>query len=396
MRFSSSFAVFRGNPAEQDLARARRLVRDDRASDAEAEYRSVLAAHPDLAAGWIELVELLRQVERHEDALEVAMKAEAHFGPDAAMPLVLKGAALSELGRTREAVRALEAALERDGNLALAWHELAYAAFRVGEFSRALLALDRAFALEPHVDTLLLRGRILREAGQYEAAEIAYEGAEQATDHDILRRDAEREKHATRRAASLGGKRPASVTPRERIFVATGSAAIDGGEAGSPASAELLAGCLAALPALIRQAGWSPAVVAGATAADAPLAEHIARVLGAQPGPAAAMDPADRPLVVTLINDGGGVWARYVRELELEGAGATFALLQHPTATDPADLIGAQRSAPAAELREAAAAALAALAREPAREAPDLSETARHLASELAPWRRRCAGREPV
>lgn len=391
MRFSASFAVFRANPAEQDLSRARRLAHEAKTSAAEAEYRSVLAAHPDLAAGWIELVELLRQGERHEAALEVAMQAEAHFGPDAAMPLVLRGAALSELGRTREALQALEAALERDGNLALAWHELAYAAFRVGEFSRALLALDRAFALEPHVDTLLLRGRILREAGQYDAAEIAFEGAEQATDHDILRRDAEREKHATRRAASLGGKRPASFTPREKIFVATGSAAIDDGEPGAAASAGPLAACLAALPALVEEAGWKPSVVAGATPADIPLAEHLARALGAKSAPVASIDPTDRPLVVTLINDGGATWAKLTRKLERWSAGTTFALLQRPNAAEPADLIGAQRSAPAARLQAAAAAIACAPER-----ALKVTETARLIASALAPWRRRCAGREPV
>src|SRR5260370_28012100 len=135
MRLSSSFAVFRADPAEQDLARARWLARDGKTEAAEREYRAALATRPDMAAGWIELVELLRRDNRHQAALLVAVSAEEHFGPAPAMPLVLKGAALSELGRTREAVQALEAALERDGHLALAWHELPYAAFKVGEFS---------------------------------------------------------------------------------------------------------------------------------------------------------------------------------------------------------------------------------------------------------------------
>src|SRR5207249_6050794 len=84
-----------------------------------------------------------------------------------------------ELTRYRDALATLEQALEFDPDLALVWHELGYAAFRLGDRNRALLALDRAFGLEPHTETLRLRGRILRDAGRYQAAEVAYEGAAQ-------------------------------------------------------------------------------------------------------------------------------------------------------------------------------------------------------------------------
>jgi tetratricopeptide (TPR) repeat protein len=390
MRLSSSFAVFRADPAEQDLTRARWLAREGRIEAAEHEYRAALAAQPDLKAGWIELVELLRRAGRHQAALDAALDAEAHYGPDAAMPLVLKGAALIELGRTREAVQALEAALERDGNLALAWHELAYAAFKVGEYSRALLALDRAFALEPHIDTLLLRGRILREAGQYEAAEVAFDAAQQATDHDIPRRDAERETLTTRRAAALGGKRPGAFSARERIFADTGTAVVDPGAADGGVTAGLLAGSLATLPRLVREAGWEPAVVAGALEADAALAEAVAAALGAPTEMLAALDPADRPLIVTLLNDGGAEWAKQARRLERWGAGTTFALLQLPDAADPADIAGAVRTVAPADAREALARALALPAAAPA----ESGETERLAANPQAPWRHRAAGRE--
>lgn len=392
MRLSSSFAVFRADPAEQDLARARWLMRDGKTEAAEREYRAALAARPDMAAGWIELVELLRLDNRHQAALEVAMGAEAHFGPDAAMPLVLKGAALSELGRTREAVKALEAALERDGNLALAWHELAYAAFKVGEFSRALLALDRAFSLEPHVDTLLLRGRILREAGQYEAAEVAFDAAQQATDHDIPKRDAEREGLTTKRAAALGGKRPAAFTPRERVFVATGTAVIDAGKPDAGLTAELLAGCLAALPELVGGAGWRPAVVAGAAAVDGVLAQAVAKALRVSTAMIAAIDPVDRPLIVTLLNDGNADWATQTKRLSRWSAGTTFALVQVPGAADPADIAGAIRAVQPEAVRAVAGAALALPASEPA----DVAETIRLTSNAQAPWYRRAAGQEPA
>src|SRR5207253_2154274 len=128
---------------------------------------------------WAECFELLRSQGRTEDALRLAQGARAQFG-DSAFSLALKGAALIELGRYRDALATLEQAVEFDPDLALVWHELGYAAFRLGDRNRALLALDRAFALEPHTETLRLRGRILRDAGRYQAAEVAYEGAAQA------------------------------------------------------------------------------------------------------------------------------------------------------------------------------------------------------------------------
>ncbi|MEK6610083.1 MAG: tetratricopeptide repeat protein, partial [Gemmatimonadota bacterium] len=155
MRLTSSFAVFRYDPGEKDLAKARWYGREGKLEAAEEEYRGALARNPDLMSGWLELFDLMRRSGRHLDALTMAAEAAEHFGPEAAMPLALRGAALAELGQTRDAVRSLERALECDGNLALAWHELAYAAFKAGEYSRALLALDRAFALEPHTDTLM-------------------------------------------------------------------------------------------------------------------------------------------------------------------------------------------------------------------------------------------------
>ncbi|HWO90261.1 MAG TPA: tetratricopeptide repeat protein, partial [Gemmatimonadales bacterium] len=235
MRLTSSFAVFRADPGEQDLSKARWYGRDGKLEAAVQEYRAALQRNPDMVAGWMELFELLRRAGRLDEALQVALESRRQFGPEAAMPLALEGAALAELGRVKEAVASLEGALERDGNLALAWHELAYAAYRVGEFARALLALDRAFALEPHTDTLMLRGRILREAGQYEAALVAFEAAHQSAEHDVPKRDAEREMAATRRAAALGGKRPRDFTARERLFAETGSAVLIADENGEPA-----------------------------------------------------------------------------------------------------------------------------------------------------------------
>jgi predicted negative regulator of RcsB-dependent stress response len=344
MRLTSSFAVFRVEPGEKGLAKARWFAREGRIAEAEREYRAALDAEPDLRAGWLELFELLRRGGRHDDALGLATRSAQHFGPDAAMPLAMKGAALAELGRTREAIAALEAAIERDGNLALAWHELGYAAFKAGEHTRALLVLDRAFALEPHTDTLMLRGRILREAGQFDAAEVAFEGAQQSAEHDIPRRDAEREIAATRRGAALGRKKPRDFSERERVFAELGAVLLEA-ETSEPARgrismADRLGVCIGAFAQLANALGWRPAVCAGVLPEDGPLAAELARLIGAQLVPLAALDPEDRPLIVTVYNGGTEEWSKQLARLERWRSGYAFALAQEPGVAETADVIG--------------------------------------------------------
>src|SRR6267154_471956 len=164
MRTTASYELFPDAPSERAMARARYLAREGRV--AEKAYRDLLAEHPDLKPGWAECFELLRGQGRTEDALRLAEAARAQFG-DSAFSLALKGAALIELTRYREALATLEQAVGFDPDLALVWHELGYAAFRLGDRNRALLALDRAFALEPHTETLRLRGRSPRRNAAY-------------------------------------------------------------------------------------------------------------------------------------------------------------------------------------------------------------------------------------
>jgi len=396
MRLTSSFAVFRFQPGEEGLAKARWYSREGKTADAERAYRAALVGDPDLRSGWLELFELLRRDGRFHDALDLALRAEDHFGPDVAMPRAIKGAALAELGRTRDAVAALEEAIERDGNLALAWHELAYAAFRAGEYARALLVLDRAFALEPHTDTLVLRGRILRAAGQYDAAEVAFEAAQQSAEHDVPRREAEREIAATRRSASLGGKKPRHFTARERVFAESGAILLDrtADEAAAPAASSgpaLLAACLGSLAGLVESMGWRPAVCGGVTDDDEALAAAVARAIGAQALPIAALDPADRPLVVSAWNDGGREWSHQLARLERWRSGYAFALAQVPGVGESADVIGTVRFADAVAFEQQLARALA---QPPAAAAvePEMLALARNP---LARWRHRFAEPEP-
>lgn len=388
MRLTSSFAVFRVQPGEEGLAKARWQVREGHVAEAEQAYRAAIATDPDLRAGWLELFELLRHGGRHDDALAVALRAGQHFGPDAAMPRALEGAALAELGRTAEAIAALEEAIERDGNLALAWHELAYAAFRAGEYARALLVLDRAFALEPHTDTLMLRGHILRAAAQYDAAEVAFEGAAQSAEHDVPRREAEREILATRRAASLGGKKPARFTPRERAFVEHGAILLDGTASGGAAPAGLLAGCVGMLVGLVTAMAWRPGGCAGVADEDEPLAAALATRFGVPLQRLAALDAQDRPLIVTVVNAGGREWDRQLARLERWGSGYAFALAQDPGVAESADVIGTLRVPAGA--RALPPQARRALELDPPAAAPD-DETLALARNPLARWRARQA-----
>jgi len=333
MRLTSSYSVFRFDPGEQDLAKARWLAREGKVEAAETEYRSALGRNPDIYVGWLELFELLRRNGRPQDALELTDAAARHWGADAAMPHTLRGAALVDLGRIPDGLESLQRAISIDDGLALAWHELGYAFNRAGRAGDALLALDRAFALEPHTDTLVLRGQILREGGRFDAAEVAFQAATQSTEHDLPRREAEREVLATRRAAALGGRRPRDFTPRERWFFEDGGILLvpepppGGGSAGLSAA---VATGLAWLVALAGELRWRPAAVAGASAEDAPLARLLAARFGAVTLGASALDPADLPLVVTMVSDGRDDWAKQLERLARWRSGWSFALQRLP------------------------------------------------------------------
>lgn len=323
------------------MARARWLAQQGRITDAERAYRTVLAEQPDLKACWAECFELLRSHDRREDALRLAEAAIGHFGP-VAFPLALQGAGLIELGRYRDALAALEQAIERDPDLGLAWHELGYAAYRLGDRNRALLALDRAFALEPHTETLQLRGRVLRDAGRYQAAEVAFEGAAQTAEHAEQRAGAEREILATRRYAGFAPRRPEDLNPAERWFADTGTVVLAPDPGPVAPSDEAL---IKAFVEVASDAGWrfGQVVAIGPTLGIwRSLAEDLRAPLVGRSELVAAECPlivAPRPLPAEP------AWESLTQALGREGTGLAF-VLEHPVETPPdpsngADVIGA-------------------------------------------------------
>lgn len=293
MRTTASYDLFPDAPSERVMARARWLAREGRVDDAEGAYRELLKAHPDLKPVWAECFELLRAHGRAADALLLADAARAQFG-DSAFVFTLQGAALVELGRFREALAALEQAIEHDPDLGPAWHELGLAAYRLGDRSRALLALDRAFALEPHTETLKLRGRVLREAGRYAAAEVSFDGAAQAAEHAEQREEAEREILTTRRYAFYSPRRPHELSPAERWFADTGTVVLTPDIGPVSPSDETL---VQAFVELAQDRGWrfGQIAVAGPTL---PVWSLLADALGAPVVGKAGMDPDTCPLVV--------------------------------------------------------------------------------------------------
>jgi len=338
MRTTASFDLFPDARSERALARARWLAREGRVRDAESAYDELLTAKPDLKAGWAEYFELLRSSGRGDEALRLADRARAKFG-ETGFSFTLRGAALTELGRYMEALAELERAVEADPDLALVWHELGYAAYKLGDRNRALLALDRAFALEPHTDTLKLRGQILRDAGRYQAAEVAFEGAAQAAEHAEQRADAEREIATTRRYGSFAARRPEDLNPSERWFADTGSIVLASTPGPVAPSDETIVATFAEVAA---NSDWhfGQVILLGP---EFPACNDLADRLGAPLVTPAALDQAVCPLVIGLRPlTGDRAWNGMVAKLTSQQIGLVFTM-EHPSETPAAvtaDVIG--------------------------------------------------------
>ncbi len=325
MRTTASYDLFPDAHSERALARARWLAREGRMTDAQTAYDELLTTKPELKACWAEYFELLRAGGLKAEALNLADRARAVFG-DTGFSYTLRGAALTELGRYPEALAELERAVEADPDLALVWHELGYAAYKIGDRNRALLALDRAFALEPHTDTLRLRGQVLRDAGRYQAAEVAFEGAAQAAEHAEQKQDAEREISATRRYAAYAPRRPEDLSPSERWFADTGAVLLATTPGPVAPSDETLVATFAEVAA---NAGWhfGQVILLGP---EFPACHDLADRLGAPLVTPPALDPAVCPLIVALRPlPTDRTWSGIVRRLADQSIGLVLTM-EHP------------------------------------------------------------------
>src|SRR2546425_459057 len=143
----------------------------------------------------------------------------------------------------------------------------------------------------------LLR-RILREAGRYAAAEVAFEAAAQAAEHREQREEAEREILATRRYAFWAPRRPDDLQPAERWFADTGAVVLAPVPGPVPPSDEALAKAFAELA---QYSGWhfGQVVAVGPNLPVwTPLAETLGAPLVGRDG--GGVDPRAWPLVAAL------------------------------------------------------------------------------------------------
>jgi tetratricopeptide (TPR) repeat protein len=332
MYSTDQFRVFSGAAADRLLSRPRRLVQEDRSTEAERAYQELLLTNPDLRAAWMELFSLLRLAGRHTEALALAERSVTEFG-DLGLSATLRGAALVELGRFRDGLNELDHAAQLDPDSGLVWHEAGYAAFRLGELSRALMALDRAFALEPHGATLQLRGRVLRQAGRYLAAEVAFEGAAQAAEFPAQRSAAEAEIRVTRRFAAFPGSKPEALPPARRWFAEQGAVLLTGMPGPPATEADLLHGMVQ----LTRDLGWQFTALVPLEAW--PGWYDLAQSLDI---PVSAVLPADAsavPLVAIRDPASAQRWSEVGEAVAAKGRGATLALVQ-PEGVPPADITG--------------------------------------------------------
>jgi tetratricopeptide (TPR) repeat protein len=331
---TSQFRVFATEPGERALATARRLLQSGHIEAAEDAYLDLIDTQPDLKLAWGEYFTMLRNARRFEEALALSAQAADRFGDDA-FPATLKGAALVELGRYREALVALEHAASLDPGLALVWHEAGYAAYRLGEYARALLALDRAFALEPHSGTLHLRGKILRSAGRYLAAEVAFEGAAEAAEFDEQRAEAVRQVEVTRRYALFGPTKPINLHESRQWFAETGAVPLTYHADLRPPSDEDLVRSLAQFA---REQEWRFTTMYQTDAW--PGWSVLADELGLETTADAHFEPGAVPLVVAREpQTGEPAWDDAVTFVRLTKAGLVFVLHQ-PTDQAPADIFG--------------------------------------------------------
>src|SRR5438093_414712 len=200
---------------------------------------------------------------------------------------------------------------------------------REGRIADAEKAYREVLAVHPDlkpcwaecVELLRRQGRVLRAAGRYPAAEVAYGGAARAAEHAGQREAAEREILVTRRYAFYAPRRPEDLAPAERWFAETGSvvlAAAAGGDV--PDDATLVHAFLD----LASDSGWrfgQVVTVGPALPAWQALAEELRLPLSGR----AAFDPEAVPLVVAqrpLPGDAG--WSALPSAVARGGAGLVF------------------------------------------------------------------------
>jgi tetratricopeptide (TPR) repeat protein len=143
-----------------------RLGRNDEALHA---LNNALAIQPDNVIALQRKAEVLRTLGKLEEALQVSHQA-VRLDPEDAWALGTKGQILRDLGRDREAVETLRSALDHDPKMAWLCVELSAALYNLDELEASLQILDQALNIEEHDDWQFFKANILCEIGEFSRA----------------------------------------------------------------------------------------------------------------------------------------------------------------------------------------------------------------------------------
>ena len=171
------------------------LFRSDRLDDAEKAALALTATHPELAAGWVALGDLLRQQDKFGQAVPAYDKALSLIDPKANdmrwFPLYARGIALERSGQFTKAEADFRAALKIRPDSAQVLNYLGYSLVdRNEKLDEALKLIQRAVELRPDDGYILdsLAWAYFR-LGRYDQAVAPMERAVAAMASDSLVND---------------------------------------------------------------------------------------------------------------------------------------------------------------------------------------------------------------
>jgi tetratricopeptide (TPR) repeat protein len=148
------------------------------------KYASVLEEEKDTEV-MHRTAEILLTLNRSEEALKI-LDALITIVPDNASYYVLKGNALTALGRYIYALECFNNAIKMDAMNAGAWFGRGLTLAKIGDFDEALKSAEKVLSFGRSVEGLKLRARMLYEIGRYPEANTAYDEMLSEGDLEIL------------------------------------------------------------------------------------------------------------------------------------------------------------------------------------------------------------------
>jgi predicted O-linked N-acetylglucosamine transferase (SPINDLY family) len=150
-------------------------------AEAVADFQSALRLKPALIVALARLSELFRRLDRHEEALSCSRQiVERVADDDSADPELtrLRANALTELGRSAEALTAFDRALRLQPGSADLWNERGIVLRDLQRLPEALESLARALRLRPDfAEAFTNQGDALRDAARFADALSSYDQA---------------------------------------------------------------------------------------------------------------------------------------------------------------------------------------------------------------------------